>query len=42
MNQGGEFYYKLIQEWLGNNNISVYFTYNESKTVIGELFVRTL
>ena len=31
-----------MQEWLDNNNISVYSTHNENKTVIAERFIRTL
>ena len=31
-----------MQEWLDNNNISMYSTHNENKTVIAERFIRTL
>ena len=39
--QEREFYNKLIQEWLGNNDI-LYSTHNEGKLVIAERFIRTL
>ena len=31
-----------MQEWLGNNDISMYFTHNEGKSVIAERFLKTL
>ena len=31
-----------MQEWLGNNDILMYSTYNEGKSVITERFVKTL
>ena len=31
-----------MQEWLGNNDILLYFTHNESKSVIAESFIKTL
>ena len=31
-------YNKLMQEWLDNNNISMYSTHNEGKSVIAERF----
>ena len=42
VNQGREFYNKLIQEWLDNNDILMYSTHNEDKSVIAERFVKTL
>ena len=40
--QGREFYNKLMQEWLHNNNVSLYSMYNEDKSVIAERFIKTL
>ena len=34
--QGREFYNKLMQEWLDNNDVLMYSTYNEGKSVIAE------
>ena len=31
-----------MQKWLDNNDILMYSTYNESKSVIAERFIRTL
>ena len=36
------FYKKLMQEWLDNNDILVYSTHNECKSVIAERFRKTL
>ena len=40
VDQGREFYNKLMQEWLDNSGILVYLTYNEGKSVISERFVK--
>ena len=40
--QGTEFYNKLMQEWLENNDILMYSTHNEHKSVIAERFIKTL
>ena len=37
-----QFYNKLLQEWLGNNDILMYSTHNEGKSVIAERFIKTL
>ena len=42
VDQGREFYNKLMQEWLDNNDILLYLTHNEVKSVIGKRFTRTL
>ena len=42
VNQGGEFYNKLFKRFLKNNNIEIYSTFNEGKSVVAERFVRTL
>ena len=40
--QGREFHNKLIQEWLKNNDILIYSTHNEDKSLIAEKFIKTL
>ena len=42
VDQGREFYNKLMQEWLENNDILMYSTHNEGKSVIAERFLKTL
>ena len=42
VDQGSEFYNNLFKKWLKNNDISMYSTYNEGKSVVAERFVRTL
>ena len=37
-----EFYNKLMQEWLDNNDILMYSTHNEGKLVITERSIKTL
>ena len=41
VDQGGEFY-KLFNRFLKINNIEMYSTYNEGKSVVAERFIRTL
>ena len=38
VDQGSEFY----KTWLKNNNIEMYSTHNEGKSVVAETFIRTL
>ena len=40
--QGKEFYDKLMQEWLDIDNILMYYTRNEGKSVMSEKFMKTL
>ena len=40
--QGKGFYNKRMDKWLDNNDILMYFTYNEGKSVIAERFIETL
>ena len=40
--QGGEFYHKLFKRFLKINNIEMYSTYHEGKSVVTERFIRTL
>ena len=41
VDQGRKFYNKLMQEWLGNNNL-MYSTHNEGRSVIAEIFIKIL
>ena len=41
INQGSEVYNKLMQAWLGNIDILIYSTQNESKSVMTERFIKT-
>ena len=40
--QGSEFYNNHFKNWLKDNNIEMYSTYNEGKSVVAEKFIRTL
>ena len=42
VDQGRDFYNKFMQEWLDNNDILIYSTHNEDKSVIAKMFVKTL
>ena len=42
VDQGSEFYNNVFKRWLSNNNIIMYSTYNEGKSVVAERFIRTL
>ena len=42
VDQGGEFYNNAFKKWLSDNNIIIYSTYNEGKSVVAERFIRTL
>ena len=42
VDQGGEFYNNVIEKWLSDNDINMYSTYNEGKSVVAERFIRTL
>ena len=42
VDQGGEFYNNLSKRFLKINNIEMYSTYNEGKSVVVERFFRTL
>ena len=39
---GGEFYKNVFEKWLSDNDIDIYSTYNEGKSVVAERFIRTL
>ena len=42
VDQGGEFYNNVFEKRLSDNNIIMYSTYNESKSVVAERFITTL
>ena len=42
VDQGGEFCNNVFKKWLSNNDIIMYSTYNEGKSVVAERFIRTL
>ena len=42
VDQGGEFYNNVFEKWLSDNDINMYSTYNEGKSVVAEKFIRTL
>ena len=42
VDQGGEFYNHNFKKWLSGNDIIMYSTYNEGKSVVVERFIRTL
>ena len=42
VDQGSEFYNNVFKKWLSDNNIIMYSTCNEGKSVVVERFIRTL
>ena len=42
VDQGGEFYNNVFKKWLSDNDIIMYSTYNEGKSVVAERVIRTL
>ena len=42
VDQGSEFYNNTFKDFLNINNIEMYSTYNEGKSVVFERFIRTL
>ena len=42
VDQGGEFYNHNFKKWLSDNDIIMYSTYNEGKSIVAERFIRTL
>ena len=42
VDQGSEFYNNSFKDFLKINNIEMYSTYNEGKSVVAEKFIRTL
>ena len=42
VDKDSEFYNRSIKSWLGNNDIEMYSTHNEEKSIVAERFIRTL
>ena len=42
VDQGSEFYNNNFKKWLSDNDMIMYSTYNEGKSVVAETFIRTL
>ena len=42
VDKGSEFYNAYFKKWLRDNNIIMYSTHNEEKSVVAERFIRTL
>ena len=42
MDKGSQFYNRPIKSWLQDNNIEMYSTHNEEKSVIAGRFIRPL
>ena len=42
VDKGSEFYNAFFKKWLRDNNIVMYLTHNEGKSVVAERFIRTL
>ena len=42
VDEGVEFYNNVFKKWLSDNDIIMYSTYNEGKSVVAERFIRTL
>ena len=42
VDKGSEFYKSHFKKWLKDNNIEIYSTHNEGKSVVAERFIRTL
>ena len=42
VDQGSEFYNNYFKDFLKINNVEMYSTYNEGKSVVAERFIRTL
>ena len=42
VNQGKKFYNTFMQKWLDNNNILMYSTHNEHKSLITKRFIKML
>ena len=39
--KGSEFYIRLMKSWLEKNDIEMYSTHNEGKSVVAERFIGT-
>ena len=41
MDEGSELYNRSFKSWLQDNDIEIYSTHNERKSVVAERFIRT-
>ena len=42
VDKGSEFYKNSFKKWLKDNDIEMYSTHNEGKSVVAERFIRTI
>ena len=42
VDKGSDFYNRSMKSWLEKNNIELYSTHNEGKSVVAERFIRTI
>ena len=42
VDKGSEFYYRTMKLWLEKNDIEMYSTHNEGKSVVTGRFIRTI
>ena len=42
VDKGSEFYNNCFKKWLKDDDIEMYSTHNEGKSVVAEIFIRTL
>ena len=42
VDKGSEFYNNSYKKWLQDNNVAMYSTHNEGKSVVAQRFIRTL
>ena len=42
VDKGSEFHNRSVKSWLEKNDIKMYSTHNEGKSVVVEIFIRTL
>ena len=42
VDKGSEFYNNCLKKWLRDNDIAMYSTHNEGKSVVTERFIKTL
>ena len=42
VDKGGEFYNRSMKLWVKKNDIEMYSTHNEGKSVVGKRFIRTI
>ena len=42
VDKGSKFYNRSIKKWLNKNEMKMYSTYNEEKSIVAEWLIRTL